>query len=276
MLIDSEIKLIQKELNDDLGRGDLFSQLGEFNDINASLKAKSDGVFAGEPYFKEICKIQNINCELFIKDGEKFKKGDILAKLKGKKNIILLTERTLLNFVQHASGIATKVNKMKELIKDYNVALLDTRKTRPGLRVFEKYAIRCGGGQNHRLGLDDCIMIKDTHLAGVDNIVDFIKTLKTKIPYYTPIEIECDTLEQVKEAFKTDVNAVLLDNMSPKECADIVNLKNKLGLKIKLEASGNITEDTIVEYAKSGVDVISSGANIYKATWVDFSLRLSE
>lgn len=276
MLIDSEIKLIQKELNDDLGRGDLFSQFGDFNEIQASLKAKSDGVFAGEPYFKEICKMQNIQYELFIKDGEKFKKGSILATLKGKKNIILLTERTLLNFIQHASGIATKIYNMKKLIKDYDVALLDTRKTRPGLRVFEKYAIRCGGGQNHRLGLDDCIMLKDTHLVGVNDLVDFIKKLREKIPYYTPIEIECDTLEQVKEAFKTDINAVLLDNMTPIECANIVKLRNQLGLKIKLEASGNITEETIVEYAKSGVDVISSGANIYKATWVDFSLRLSK
>lgn len=274
MLIESEINLIKKELSDDLGRGDLFSQLGDFSVISANLKAKDDGVFAGEPYFKEICKIQNIDYELFISDGKNFKKGDILANLKAPKNIILLTERTLLNFIQHASGIATKVASMKSLIKDYNVALLDTRKTRPGLRVFEKYAIRCGGGQNHRLGLDDCVMLKDTHLVGVSDLKAFIKELRSKIPYYAPIEIECDTLEQVKAAFNADVNAVLLDNMSPDECASIVKLRDSLGLKVLLEASGNINENTIVDYAKSGVDVISSGANIYKATWVDFSLRL--
>lgn len=276
MLINSEIELIKKELNDDLGRGDLFSQLKNYDIIKASLKAKSDGIFAGEPYFKEICKMQNIEYELFIKDGQSFKKGDILAKFKALKTTLLMSERTILNFIQHASGIATKVASMKALIKDYDVALLDTRKTRPGLRVFEKYAIRCGGGQNHRLGLDDCIMLKDTHLVGVKDLKAFIKELRSKIPYYTPIEIECDTLEQVKEAFNANVNAILLDNMSPQECEKIVKLRDSLGIKVILEASGDINENTIVEYAKSGVDVVSSGSNIYKATWVDFSIRLGE
>ncbi|MBZ7995449.1 carboxylating nicotinate-nucleotide diphosphorylase [Campylobacter canadensis] len=275
-MIESEIELVKKELAIDLGRGDLFSKLELFDDvISVDIKSKSDGIFAGEKYFKYICNMYNIKYELFVKDKDTIKKGQKLANLKANKSVILKTERSILNFIQHASGIASKTHNMMSLIKDYNVVLLDTRKTRPGLRVLEKYAVRCGGASNHRMGLDDCIMLKDTHFLGVSNWQEYVKELRKKIPFYTPIEIECDTIDEVKKALECDINAILLDNMDYETCKNAVLLRNEKARHIKLEASGNINENNIIFYAKTGVDAISSGCIIYDAIWLDFSMRPS-
>ena len=270
----SEIKLIKRALSEDIGRGDLFSLIARDTVKTARIISKSEGIFAGEIYLEEIAKIMGLELVLSKRDGDILAVKDEIATLKGSEANLLKTERTALNFIQHVSGIATKTYEMAILIKDLNVAFLDTRKTRPGLRVLEKYAVRCGGGQNHRLGLDDCLMIKDTHLAGVNNLKDFVKRARAKLPFTSKIEMECDSFAQVQEAVAAGIDIVMLDNMSPAACADIVKWRDENKHKVLLEASGNIDKSSIRAYALSGVDALSSGSSIHQATWLDFSMRM--
>lgn len=268
--------LIKKAFEEDLGRGDLYSLLGD-NEIKiAAIKAKDSGVFAGEIYIKEICKMQEIELNLLIKDGDEFKNGDKIAILKAHSSVLLRCERVILNFLQHASGIATKTAKFAKEIADLDVLLLDTRKTRPGLRVLEKYAVRCGGGQNHRLGLDDCLMLKDTHLRNVKDLKEFVKKARKKLPFTSKIEVECDNFDEVKKAMEAGVDIIMCDNMSPDFIKEIVKFRDENYPKILLEASGNISLDTIRSYALSGVDAVSTGSTIHQATWVDFSMRIDD
>ena len=175
--------------------------------------------------------------------------------------------------LQHASGIATMANKYAKLIEGTGVVLLDTRKTRPQLRDFEKYASRVGGAINHRLGLDDCLMLKDTHLKTIDNLEEFIKKARKRISWVTKIEIECETFEQVKEAMHAGGDIIMCDNMNTAQIKEVVAFRNTNYPYILLEASGNINLDTIKEYATTGVDAISSGSIIHQATWLDFSMK---
>lgn len=270
-------RLIEQAFEEDLGRGDLFSKIIEKDEIiKVKITAKDNGVFAGEVFLKEIAHMQKLVLKLFVKDGDEFKKGDKIATIEGAKSIILLSERVMLNFIQHASGIASLTSLYKKAIGDAKINFLDTRKTRPGLRELEKYAVVCGGGQNHRMGLDDMLMMKDTHLRGVKDLGEFLANARKKMPIGTKIEIECDSFEEVQNAAKAGVDIALLDNMSVDECKKIVAWRDENYPFLKLEASGNITLDTIGEYARSGVDSVSSGATIHQARWVDFSMRLDD
>ncbi|MGB9801815.1 MAG: carboxylating nicotinate-nucleotide diphosphorylase, partial [Arcobacter sp.] len=185
----------------------------------------------------------------------------------------LSSERTFLNMLQHASGIATMANSYASIIKDLDVVLLDTRKTRPQLRDFEKYASRVGGAINHRLGLDDCLMLKDTHLRTIMNLKEFIQRARKRISWVTKIEIECETLEQVKDAMEAGGDIIMCDNMTPDQIREVVKYRNENYPHIVLEASGNINLKTVREYALSGVDALSSGSIIHQATWLDFSMK---
>jgi nicotinate-nucleotide pyrophosphorylase (carboxylating) len=175
--------------------------------------------------------------------------------------------------LQHASGIATMANRYAKLTKDTDVVLLDTRKTRPGLRDFEKYASRVGGAINHRLGLDDCLMLKDTHLRTIDNLPAFIKKARKRISWVTKIEIECETFEDVRNAMSAGGDIIMCDNMSPELIKEVVEFRNSDYPHVLLEASGNISLETIEMYAQTGVDAISSGSIIHQATWLDFSMK---
>lgn len=267
-------KFVVKALNEDLGRGDLFEIISYPKEATAKIISKDSGVFAGEIYAKELCKYLNCEIDLLIQDGMSIKNGDTLAKLKGDTNSLLKLERTLLNLLQHASGIATNTQKYVKKIENLNVVLLDTRKTRPLLRNFEKYAVRCGGAHNHRFGLDDALMLKDTHLAILKDLKSSVQKARKLLPFTTKIEVECENLDQAKEAFLAGVDIIMCDNMSLSEIKKVVKLKDEKYPHVKLEASGGISLENIEIIAKSGVDAISVGSLIHQAKWLDFSMKM--
>ncbi|NLM99247.1 MAG: carboxylating nicotinate-nucleotide diphosphorylase [Campylobacteraceae bacterium] len=267
-------KFVVKALNEDLGRGDLFEIISYPKEATAKIISKDSGVFAGEIYAKELCKYLNCEIDLLTQDGKSIKNGDTLAKLKGDTNSLLKLERTLLNLLQHASGIATNTQKYVKKIENLNVVLLDTRKTRPLLRNFEKYAVRCGGAHNHRFGLDDALMLKDTHLAILKDLKSSVQKARKLLPFTTKIEVECENLDQAKEAFLAGVDIIMCDNMSLSEIKKVVKLKDEKYPHVKLEASGGISLENIEIIAKSGVDAISVGSLIHQAKWLDFSMKM--
>ena len=265
---------VQSALAEDVGRGDLYALVEQSVDTKADIIAKCDGVLAGEMYANALASQEGFKIVWGKKDGEHFIKGDVLAIIHGDSHTVLRTERTLLNMILHASSIATLTNKYLSIIKPFGVKLLDTRKTRPQLRVFEKYATRIGGATNHRMGLDDSLMIKDTHLKTIDNLALYIQKARTKIPFTTKIEIEAENLNIAKKAFEAGADIVMCDNMTPDEVKEVVEYRDAKFKYIILEASGNISLDTIEAYAKTGVDAISSGALIHQANWIDISMKL--
>lgn len=265
---------VKATLAEDVGRGDLYSLVEPSVDASAKIIAKSDGVVAGRKYIDVLAKLEGFEINWIKDDSEKFLKGDIIATLSGSSHTLLKIERTLLNMLLHASSIATLTRKYVDLIDRYDVMLLDTRKTRPMLRVFEKYATRMGGAVNHRMGLDDSLMIKDTHLKTIDDLKLYIKKARKVVPFTTKIEIEAETFEIAKKAMEAQADIVMCDNMTPEQIIDIVRYRDKHYKHIFLEASGNISLDTIVSYAKSGVDAISSGSLVHQANWIDLSMKV--
>lgn len=268
-------KFVKKALEEDVGRGDLFALVGKDSFASANIICKDVGVFAGKPYVKALCKMNKLDVKFYFDDGDALQKGDLVALIEGKSKNILRCERTILNLMQHASGIATNVARYKKMLEGYALKLLDTRKTRPHLRIFEKYAIRCGGGNNHRMGLDDCLMIKDTHLKTIDDLKIFIVEAREKLPFTCKIEIESEDVEFAKFAMQCGADIVMCDNMSHDDIKAVVAYKNNHFPHVLLEASGNITQENIVAYAKTGVDAISSGSLIHQAVWLDFSMKIT-
>jgi len=266
-------KFVKDAIDEDIGRGDLFFNLAPKEVFTARVISKDDGILAGELYGKTLAKMQKFECEFLKHDGDFFKKGDVVGKLQGKASTLLLSERIFLNMLQHASGIATMTNKFVKKIEDLNLDLLDTRKTRPQLRNFEKYASKIGGAINHRLGLDDSLMLKDTHLKTIKNLKNFIINARKSIPWTAKIEVECETFEQAKEAMDAKADIVMCDNMGVAQIKEVVEFRNKQYPNILLEASGNISLDTIRSYALTGVNALSIGSIIHQATWLDFSLK---
>ena len=261
---------------EDVGRGDLFARISHSKPIRAYIIAKSDGVFAGQEYVDTLAKMHDLSIEWEVTDAERFKKGEKLLFITGDSKMILSLERSILNMVLHASSIATLTAQYVEAIKDTGVKLLDTRKTRPLLRIFEKYAVRCGGGTNHRMGLDDCLMLKDTHLKTIDDLDTFMKEVRHKIPFTSKVEIECENIEMAGRAMKAGADIVMCDNMSLEQIKEVVNYRNTHYPHILLEASGNITLETIQAIASTGVDAISSGSVIHQANWIDLSMKVEE
>jgi nicotinate-nucleotide pyrophosphorylase (carboxylating) len=266
-------KFVKNAIIEDNGRGDLFFDIAPKGRFSAKVIAKADGVLAGVKYAKALSKTEKFDCRFLIKDGQEVKKGDVIAKLEGKASILLSSERTFLNLLQHASGIATSASRYAKLLEGSEVVLLDTRKTRPQLRDFEKYASRVGGAINHRLGLDDCLMLKDTHLKTITDLKEFVKTARKRISWVTKIEIECETFDQVVEAMEAGGDIIMCDNMTPEQIHEVSEYRKANHPHVLLEASGNITEDTIQSYLNSGIDAISSGSIIHQATWLDFSMK---
>jgi nicotinate-nucleotide pyrophosphorylase (carboxylating) len=265
-------KKLLKFLEEDIGHQDITTDsLDTDRYIEAYMIAKEDGILAGIEFAKEVynlvgdCKLEN-----FVKDGASIKKGDILAIVYGSGKSILKAERLSLNIVQRLSGIATLTNKYVEKIKDTGVRLLDTRKTTPGFRAFEKYAVKVGGGDNHRFALYDVVMIKDNHIALAGSITEAVNQIKKKVSPMVRIEVEVSSFEQLEEALKNPVDVVMLDNMSAEDVKKAVKLINKSKL---VEVSGNITIENIRDYALAGPDFISTGAVIHSAKWLDISLK---
>jgi len=269
------IKSFVKEvLAEDVGRGDLYALISDPIPASAKIIAKSSGVFSGQLYANALAELEGFDITWHINDGEHFEEKKLLAELKGDSHTLLRIERTLLNMVLHASSISSYTNAFVNLVEPYGTKLLDTRKTRPKLRVFEKYATRLGGAVNHRLGLDDCLMLKDTHLKTIDDIFAFMKKARTQIPFTSKIEIEAETFEQAKTFMQAGADIVMCDNMSPEALAVVVQYKRENYPDILLEASGNISLETIEAYAATGVDAISSGALIHQSKWIDMSMKM--
>lgn len=274
-MIDELIKLAFQE---DLGNGDhsSLSCVPENALGKAHLLVKDKGIIAGVDLAEHIFHHYDpeLKLTLFIKDGAKVKPGDIVFNIEGKSRSILATERLVLNFMQRMSAIATKTNKIVEIIKGTPAKLLDTRKTTPGLREFEKWAVRIGGGHNHRMGLYDMIMLKDNHIdyaGGIKNAIlnanAYIKENKLEIQ----VEIEARDEAELNEILAVGkVNRIMLDNFTPEKIKEVLP---KIPDHIETEASGNITEDTIRGYAETGVDYISSGALTHTIASLDLSLK---
>ena len=267
-------QFIRDVLAEDIGRGDLYARVSAPVAASAKIIAKSDGVIAGEEYLRVLATIECFEITWHKHDGERFVKGEVLMELSGDSHTLLRIERTLLNMLLHASSIASLTRQYADLIAPYGTRLLDTRKTRPLLRNFEKYATRVGGATNHRMGLDDALMLKDTHLKTIENLEIFMEEARAKIPFTSKIEIEAETIEMAKKAMEVGADIVMCDNMSPQQLREVVEYKWKHYSSVLLEASGNITLDTIEEYAKTGVDAISSGAMIHQAKWIDLSMKM--
>lgn len=265
---------IKAVIAEDVGRGDLFSLIGASKTIKAYILAKSDGVFAGEAYIKALGKMYGLSLEWHVSDGQRFATGERLLLISGDSQTILSLERSILDIVLHASSIATLTAKYVDAIKETGVKLLDTRKTRPLLREFEKYAVRCGGGLNHRMGLDDCLMLKDTHLETIDDLNHFMKQVREKIPFTSKVEIECESVEMAHKAMGAGADIVMCDNMSLEMMQEVVKYRNENYPHILLEASGNVTLETIGAIANVGVDAISSGSIIHQANWIDLSMKV--
>jgi len=266
------IEFLKNALNEDIGRGDLARNLINKN-AKAFIRAKSQGVVAGIEYIKHFSEIADVKFDFYFEDGDFYKKGDIIFEIYGSAKDLLSIERTMLNILQHASGIASNAYEFVKQTEN-RLKILDTRKTRPLLRVFEKYAAKCGGVTNHRLGLDDCLMLKDTHLALFNSIEEAIKTARENIPFTTKIEVEAETVQMAIEAIKAGADIVMCDNMSFEEIKKVVEYRNKNHKGVFLEASGNVTLENIKNYIDTGIDAISSGAIIHQATFKDFSMKM--
>lgn len=267
-------QFIREVLAEDVGRGDLYARVSAPVSASAKIIAKSDGVLAGEEYLRVLSHIEGFVITWHRHDSDRFAKGEILMEIEGDSHTLLRIERTLLNMLLHASSIATLTRRYVDLIAPYGTKLLDTRKTRPMLRTFEKYATRIGGATNHRMGLDDALMLKDTHLKTIDNLELFMAQARQKIPFTSKIEIEAEDFEMAKRAMAAGADIVMCDNMSPERLAEAVAYKKEYYPSVLLEASGNISLETIESYAATGVDAISTGSLIHQANWIDLSMKM--
>ncbi len=267
-------QFVREALAEDVGRGDLYALVEDAVPASAKIIAKSDGIVAGVKYINVLARIEKFEITWLKNDGESFVKGDVVATLNADSHTLLRCERTVLDMLLHASSIATLTNKYVKLIEPYGVKLLDTRKTRPLLRIFEKYATRTGGAVNHRMGLDDSLMIKDTHLKTIKNLKDYIINARKSIPFTAKIEVEAENFEIARRAFEAECDIVMCDNMTPEQVAEIVVFRDKNFPHILLEASGNISLKTIEMYAQTGVNAISSGSLIHQANWIDLSMKM--
>lgn len=260
---------------EDIGDGDITTNnLIPPNQIaKAVLVAKADGVVAGLPVAEMVFKKFDANVEWkeITPDGSKVEPGDILAEFSGNYRALLTGERKALNFLQRLSGIATYAHQCMEEVKGTDVEILDTRKTLPGYRYLDKYAVRMGGASNHRFGLYDMVMIKDNHIHIAGGITPAVKDIRRKIPKSIKIEVETTTLDQVKEALKVGVDIIMLDNMSSKMMKEAAGI---IDGRAKIEASGNMTIKRIRKVAHTGVDYISIGALTHSVKALDISQRI--
>ncbi len=266
-------------LIEDIGRGDRTTQslhIDKNKVYQAEWIAKEAGVLAGLPIAKRVFHILNEQVDFtpLVTEGEYCDSSQVIARIRGPFDSLLMGERVALNLVMRMSGIATLTRKYTDQIVDLPTRLVDTRKTTPGLRLLEKYATQVGGAVNHRMGLDDAVMIKDNHIAAAGGIAKAINQVRGKIPYPLTIEVETETLSQVQEALQHGADIIMLDNMALDLMRQAVQLIRQSNNSIKIEASGNITLETIRLVAETGVDFISSSAPITRSTWLDLSMKL--
>lgn len=266
---------VKNALQEDIGFGDITTDYltNEEDRMSCVLNTRVDGIFCGKNVFEMVFKVlsPSINIKFYFNDGDKIKKGDKIADIEGPARYILMGERTALNYAQRMSGIATETNKYQKAVGEYKARIVDTRKTTPGFRAFEKYSVKTGGGSLHRFNLSDCAMIKDNHIKYAGSLTKAVEKLRQHISHAHKIEVECDTVEQVKEAVNCGADIIMLDNMSldmMRECVKLIDGK------AIVEASGNVNLNTVYDIASTGVDIISSSAIVAKAPTLDLGLDM--
>lgn len=267
--------LIKTALLEDINYIDVTTDylIDEDQEGAAQFLAKADGVLCGLDVALRVFELlqPDFKAEVFKKDGDVLKKGDIIAKVYGKTRTILKGERTALNLIQHMSGIATATNEAVKLVEGTKASIVDTRKTLPGMRPLQKYAVTVGGGKNHRYNLSDAAMLKDNHVDAGGGITNAVKKLKSKLGHMTKVELEVRTLDELREALSVGVDVIMLDNMSNEMMAEAVKITDG---KAILEASGGITAETLRGVAETGVDIISIGALTHSVKAFDISLKI--
>ncbi len=269
-------KYVLSALEEDIGFGDITTDnlATEKDVLEAKLNTRSEGIVCGLKVFERVFKnlSDDVEIKFYFKDGDKFKAGDTIAELKGSASAILKGERTALNFAQRMSGIATETRKYQDAIGEgLKARISDTRKTTPNFRVFEKYAVYVGGACIHRFNLADCAMIKDNHIKLAGSLTKAVEKIRKNISHTHKIEVECDTLEQVKEAVACGADIIMLDNMS---CETMKKAVEIIDGKAITEASGNVNLSTVHAIAEVGVDIISSSAIVAKAPTLDLALDM--
>ncbi len=266
--------LILMALQEDISSEDVTTNAVMPTEQNgqAQLICKQDGVLAGLYVFQRVFELldQRMQVEFHFKDGEQVKKGDLIGTLTGDIRAILSGERTALNYLQRMSGIATYTNSIAALLEGSKVKLLDTRKTTPNNRIFEKYAVKTGGGFNHRYNLSDGVLLKDNHIGAAGGVKEAVQMAKDYAPFVRKIEVECETLEMVQEAVEAGADIIMLDNMNVEEMKQAISFIDK---RAEIEISGNVTKENIKHYISLGVDYISSGALTHSAPIMDISLK---
>lgn len=268
---------VQRALEEDIGSGDVTAQLISSEEISqATVITREKAVICGVLWFNEVFRqldSKNVTIQWNVQDGDLVEANQILCQLHGPSRILLTGERTALNFVQLLSGISTRCRFFADLVKDCNVKIRDTRKTLPGLRLAEKYAVTQGACHNHRIGLYDAFLIKENHIAACDNSIEKVIQCAREIASNKPIEIEVETLEQLKQALDCNVDMILLDNMNLDQMKQAVQITNQ---RAKLEASGGINESTLRAVAETGVDFIAIGSLTKDIKAIDLSMRFQE
>ena len=267
-------KLIRMALQEDITSEDVSTNAVMRSAVKGTvdLIAKEDGIIAGLDVYARVFQILDEKTEISFnfKDGEAVKKGDLLGTVTGDIRVLLSGERVALNYLQRMSGIATYTKQVSKLLEGSKVTLLDTRKTTPNCRVFEKYAVRIGGGCNHRYNLSDGVLLKDNHIGAAGSVAKAVPMAKEYAPFVRKIEIEVETMEQVKEAVEAGADIIMLDNMTPEMMKEAVEL---IAGRAQTECSGNITKENIAKILETGVDFVSSGALTHSAPILDISMK---
>ncbi|MDE6667516.1 MAG: carboxylating nicotinate-nucleotide diphosphorylase [Clostridia bacterium] len=267
-------ELIKMALKEDISNEDVSTNavLKGYKKGKADLICKQDGIICGLNVFERVFKILDENTEIkfFVKEGEKVAKTQHIAQITGDMRVILQGERTALNYLQRMSGIATYTSEVANLLKGSSTKLLDTRKTTPNMRIFEKYAVKVGGGNNHRYNLSDGVLLKDNHIGAAGGIKNAIKAAKEYSSFVRKIEVEVETLDGVKEAVEAGADIIMLDNMSVEDMAAAVKY---IAGRAVTECSGNVTKENIKNIISTGVDYVSSGALTHSAPILDLSLK---
>lgn len=267
-------KLIRMALQEDITSEDVSTNAVMRSAVKGTvdLIAKEDGIIAGLDVYARVFQILDEKTEISFnfKDGDAVKKGDLLGTVTGDIRVLLSGERVALNYLQRMSGIATYTKQVSKLLEGSKVTLLDTRKTTPNCRVFEKYAVRIGGGCNHRYNLSDGVLLKDNHIGAAGSVAKAVAMAKEYAPFVRKIEIEVETMEQVKEAVEAGAHIIMLDNMTPEMMKEAVEL---IAGRAQTECSGNITKENIAKILETGVDFVSSGALTHSAPILDISMK---
>lgn len=266
--------LILQALREDITSEDITtnSVMPEYQLGEVELICKQDGVLAGLEIFKRVFELldDNTEFEMYAKDGDQVKNGQLIGKIRGDIRVLLEGERTALNYLQRMSGIATYTNSIAVLFEGSKTKLLDTRKTTPNMRVFEKYAVKVGGGYNHRFNLSDGILLKDNHIGAAGGVKEAVQMAQEYAPFVRKIEVECENLYMVKEAVEAGADIIMLDNMDKETMKEAIRI---IDGRAKTECSGNVTKENVANLIDIGVDYISSGALTHSAPIMDLSLK---